>query len=239
LVLFGFNAIGVRRLWPYLLAGGTLWYFVHESGVHATVAGVALAFAIPTRTRTNAAQFSQEARSLLDRFDQTESGDLIILTSKGQQEALFALEYATEGVTAPILKLEHALHKFSAFVVMPLFAFANAGVKLTLPSQGAEIAIGALVGLVIGKPIGIMAAALLAVKSGVAKLPHAMGWTSLLGYAWLAGIGFTMSLFVAMLAFDETVSVDAAKLGILAGSLLAGIAGAIVLKVAAAFRNDH
>jgi NhaA family Na+:H+ antiporter len=175
----------------------------------------------------------------LDRFDQTESGDLIILTSKGQQEALFALEYATEGVTAPILKLEHALHKFSAFVVMPLFAFANAGVKLTLPSQGAEIAIGALVGLVIGKPIGIMAAALLAVKSGVAKLPHAMGWTSLLGYAWLAGIGFTMSLFVAMLAFDETVSVDAAKLGILAGSLLAGIAGAIVLKVAAAFRNDH
>jgi len=239
LVLFGFNAIGVRRLWPYLLAGVALWYFVHESGVHATVAGVALAFTIPTRTRTNAAQFSREARLLLDRFDQTESGDLIILTSKGQQEALFALEYATEGVTAPILKLEHALHKFSAFVVMPLFAFANAGVKLTLPRQGAEIAIGALVGLVIGKPLGIMAAALLAVKSGVAKLPHAMGWTSLLGYAWLAGIGFTMSLFIAMLAFDETVPVDAAKLGILAGSLLAGVAGAIVLRLAPSFRNDE
>jgi NhaA family Na+:H+ antiporter len=239
LVLFGFNAIGVRRLWPYLLAGVALWYFVHESGVHATVAGVALACTIPTRTRTNAAQFSRDARSLLDRFDQTESGDFIILTSKGQQEALFALEYATEGVTAPILKLEHALHKFSAFVVMPLFAFANAGVKLTLPSQGAEIAIGALVGLVIGKPLGIMAAALLAVKSGVAKLPHAMGWTSLLGYAWLAGIGFTMSLFIAMLAFDETVPVDAAKLGILAGSLLAGVAGAIILRLASGFRNDE
>jgi NhaA family Na+:H+ antiporter len=175
----------------------------------------------------------------LDRFDQTESGDFIILTSKGQQEALFALEYATEGVTAPILTLEHALHKFSAFVVMPLFAAANAGVKLTLPSQGAEIAVGALVGLVIGKPLGIMAAALLAVKSGVAKLPHATGWTSLLGYAWLAGIGFTMSLFVAMLAFDETVPVDAAKLGILAGSLLAGVAGAIVLRLASGFRNDE
>jgi Na+:H+ antiporter, NhaA family len=239
LVLFGFNAIGVRRLWPYLLAGVALWYFVHESGVHATVAGVALACTIPTRTRTNAAQFSRDARSLLDRFDQTESGDFIILTSKGQQEALFALEYATEGVTAPILKLEHALHKFSAFVVMPLFAFANAGVKLTFPSQGAEIAIGVLAGLVIGKPLGIMAAALLAVKSGVAKLPHAMGWTSLLGYAWLAGIGFTMSLFVAMLAFDETVPVDAAKLGILAGSLLAGVAGAIVLRLASSFRNDE
>ena len=237
-VLFGFNAAGVRRLWPYLFVGVALWYFVHESGVHATVAGAALAFTIPTRTRTNATQFSREARSLLDRFDQTESGDFIVLTSKGQQEALFALEYATEGVTAPILRLEHALHKFSAFVVMPLFAFANAGVNLALPIQHSEISIGALVGLVMGKPLGIMAAALLAVKSGVAKLPRGVGWTSLLGYAWLAGIGFTMSLFIAMLAFDEIAPVDAAKLGILAGSLVAGVAGAIVLRIASSFRND-
>ena len=238
LVLFGFNAIGVHRLWPYLLVGVALWYFVHQSGVHATVAGVTLACAIPTRTRTNAAQFSREARSLLDRFDQTESGDFIVLTSNGQQETLVAIEYATKGVTAPILRLEHTLHKFSAFVVMPLFAFANAGVKLTLPIRHAEIAIGALVGLVIGKPLGIMAAALLAVKSGVARLPHAVGWTSLLGYAWLAGIGFTMSLFIAMLAFHETAPVDAAKLGILAGSLVAGVAGAIVLRIASGFRNE-
>ena len=238
LVLLGFNAIGVHRLWPYLLVGVALWYFVHHSGVHATVAGVILACAIPTRTRTNAAQFSREARSLLDRFDQTESGDFIVLTSNGQQETLVALEYATKGVTAPILRLEHALHKFSAFVVMPLFAFANAGVKLTLPIQHPEIAIGALVGLVIGKPLGIMAAALLAVKSGVARLPQAVGWTSLLGYAWLAGIGFTMSLFIAMLAFHETAPVDAAKLGILAGSLVAGVAGAVVLRIATGFRNE-
>ena len=232
LVLFGFNAIGVRHLWPYLLVGVALWYFVHQSGVHSTVAGVTLAFAIPTRTRINTAQFSREARSLLDRFDQTESGDFIVLTSKGQQETLFALEHATEGVTAPILRLENALHKFSAFVVMPLFAAANAGVKLALPMQNAEIAIGASLGLVIGKPLGITAAALLAVKSGVAKLPRAVNWTSLLGYAWLAGIGFTMSLFIAMLAFDEATPVDAAKLGILAGSLLAGIGGAIILRIA-------
>lgn len=239
LVLFGFNAIGVRHLWPYLLVGVALWYFVHQSGVHSTVAGVTLAFAIPTRTRINTAQFSREARSLLDRFDQTESGDFIVLTSKGQQETLFALEHATEGVTAPILRLENALHKFSAFVVMPLFAAANAGVKLALPMQNAEIAIGASLGLVIGKPLGITAAALLAVKSGVAKLPRAVNWTSLLGYAWLAGIGFTMSLFIAMLAFDEATPVDAAKLGILAGSLLAGIGGAIILRIASSFRNDE
>jgi len=238
LVLFGFNAIGVHRLWPYLLVGVVLWYFVHQSGVHATVAGVALACAIPTRTRSNATQFSREARSVLDRFDQTESGDLIVLTSKGQQEALFALEYATQSVTAPILRLEHPLHKFSAFVVMPLFAAANAGVTVALPIRHAKIAVGVLVGLVLGKPLGIMAAALLAVKSGVTKLPHAVSWTSLLGYAWLAGIGFTMSLFIAMLAFDETASVGAAKLGILAGSLAAGVAGAIALRIASGFRND-
>ena len=238
LILIAFNVTGVRQLWPYLLAGAALWYFVHESGIHATLAGVALAFTIPTHTRINAAEFSQQARALLERFDQTETGDLLVLTSKGQQETLFSLEHASEGVTAPILRLEHALHGLSAFVVMPLFAFANAGVAIGLPGQHPQIAVGVLAGLILGKPLGIMAAALLAVKSGVAKLPHGVGWTSLFGYAWLAGIGFTMSLFIAMLAFDETALVDAAKLGILAGSLVAGVAGAIVLRIASGFRND-
>jgi NhaA family Na+:H+ antiporter len=237
-VLIGFNAMGVRRLWPYLLAGIALWYFVHESGVHATVAGVALAFTIPTHTRIKAVEFSRKARDLLDRFDRTESGDFLVLTSKGQQEALFAIEHANEAVTAPILRLEHVLHNFSAFVVMPLFAFANAGVRIGGPLQHAEVTVGALFGLVIGKPLGIMAAAFGAVKSGIAQLPRGVGWGSLLGYACLAGIGFTMSLFIAMLAFDETGRVNAAKSGILAGSLLAGIAGAIVLRIAAGFRND-
>jgi NhaA family Na+:H+ antiporter len=238
-VLIGFNAMGVRRLWPYLLAGIALWYFVHESGVHATVAGVALAFTIPTHTRINAVEFSRKVRDLMDRFDRTESGDFLILTSKGQQETLFTIEHASEAVTAPILRLERALHNFSAFVVMPLFAFANAGVRIGGPLQHAEVTVGVLLGLVIGKPLGITAAAFVAVKSGIGQLPRGVGWRSLLGYACLAGIGFTMSLFIAMLAFDETTPVNAAKTGILAGSLLAGIAGAIVLRVAAGFRNDE
>jgi Na+:H+ antiporter, NhaA family len=238
LVLIGFNAMGVRHLWPYLLAGIALWYFVHESGVHATVAGVALAFTIPTHTRINAVEFSRKARAFLDRFDRTESGDFLVLTSKGQQEALFALERASEGVTAPILRLEHALHNFSAFVVMPLFAFANAGVRIGGPFEHAEVTLGALLGLIIGKPLGITAAAFGAVKSGIAQLPGGVRWASLLGYACLAGIGFTMSLFIAMLAFDQTALVDAAKLGILAGSLLAGIAGAIILKTVGRGRSN-
>ena len=237
LVLIGFNLIGVRHLWPYLLGGVALWLFVHDSGVHATIAGIALAFTIPTHTRINAVEFSRDARSLLDDFNRTETGDLLVLTSKGQQEALFSLQRASKGVTAPVLRLEQALHNFCAFVVMPLFAFANAGVKIDLSVQHLEIGLGVLTGLVFGKPLGIMMAALIAVKMGIARLPQAVNWRSLLGYAFLAGIGFTMSLFVAMLAFDDTALVDAAKRGIIAGSLLAGVAGAVMLRVGRALRD--
>ena len=230
LILVGLNALGVRHLWPYLLGGLVLWYFVHESGIHATVAGVVLAFTIPTRARINAVEFSREARALLDRFERKETGDFGVLTSKGQQETLLALERASEGVTAPILTLEQALHNFSAFVVMPLFAFANAGVRIGGPIEHAEIALGVLAGLIIGKPLGITAAALVTVKSGIAKLPDDVSWASLVGYACLAGIGFTMSLFIAMLAFDDVAPLGAAKIGILAGSILAAGGGAIILK---------
>jgi NhaA family Na+:H+ antiporter len=137
------------------------------------------------------------------------------------------------------LRLEHALHNFSAFVVMPLFAFANAGVRIGGPLENVRVTVGVLLGLVIGKPLGVTVAALAAVKSGIAQLPRGLGWASLLGCACLAGIGFTMSLFIAMLAFDENGPINAAKSGVLAGSLLAGIAGAVVLRVARGFRNDQ
>jgi Na+:H+ antiporter, NhaA family len=230
LILVGFNAMGVRQVWPYLLGGLVLWYFVHESGIHATVAGVVLAFIIPTRTRISAVEFARKARALLDRFERKETGDFVVPTSKGQQGTLFALEHASEGVTAPSLRLEHALHNFSAFVVMPLFAFANAGVRIGGPIEHAEIALGVVAGLIIGKPLGITAAALVTVKSGIAKLPDNVSWASLLGYACLAGIGFTMSLFIAMLAFDDVAPLGAAKTGILAGSLLAGVVATVILK---------
>jgi NhaA family Na+:H+ antiporter len=238
LMLIGFNLIGVRRLWPYLLGGVALWLFVHGSGVHATIAGVALAFTIPTHTRINGVEFSREARSLLDDFDRRETGDFQVLTSKGQQEALFSLERASKSVTAPVLRLEQALHNFSAFVVMPLFAFANAGVKIDLSVQHLEIGLGVLAGLVFGKPVGIMMAALIVVKMGIARLPQAVSWRSLFGYACLAGIGFTMSLFVTMLAFADSALVEAAKRGIIVGSLVAGVAGAVLLRMSPVLRDD-
>jgi NhaA family Na+:H+ antiporter len=153
-----------------------------------------------------------------------------VLTSKGQQEALFALERASEHVNAPLLRLEHGLHNISAFLVMPLFAFSNAGVTLGGPIENMSVVFGVMAGLVIGKPVGIAVASWLAIRAGLARLPEGVQWRSLFGYACLGGIGFTMSLFIAMLAFDNVAYVDAAKVGILAGSLLAGLAAVIILK---------
>jgi NhaA family Na+:H+ antiporter len=228
-LLIALNLTGVIKLWPYLICGIVLWYFVHESGIHATIAGVALAMTIPSRTRLNAVEFSREARSLLDQFDRTETGDLLVLTSKGQQESLFALERASEGVAAPILRLEHSLHSFSAFVVMPLFAFANAGVQLGGPLTHPSIALGVVAGLVIGKPLGILGACFLAVRAGFAKLPDEMNWGSVLGAACLAGIGFTMSLFIAMLAFDSAALIHTAKVAVLGASVVAAVTATVVL----------
>lgn len=229
-VLIGLSVVGVRRLTPYLLLGGALWFFVHKSGIHATIAGVVLAFVIPTRTRMNAMEYSSSARRLLDDFDRTETGDLLVLTSKGQQEAIIGLERASENVTAPLLRLEHALHGFSAFVVMPLFALSNAGVAVTGSSAG-RVTLGVMLGLVIGKPLGITAAAWVAVKLRAATLPAGVSWTALHGCAWLGGIGFTMSLFIAALAFEGTSSLDAAKVGILGGSIAAAVVGTIMLRI--------
>ena len=228
LLLIGLNALRIRRLTPYLILGLVLWFYVHESGVHATIAGVLLAFSIPTRTRINAAEFSAQARGLLDQVDRTETGDLLVFTNRGQQEAIIGLERASESATAPLLRLEHALQAFSAFVVMPLFAFSNAGVGLT-GSSGGSVTLAVVLGLAVGKPLGITGAALAAVRLRLATLPAGVSWTALHGCAWLGGIGFTMSLFIATLAFQGTNLLDAAKVGILAGSIAAGIVGTLFI----------
>src|SRR6185503_17307155 len=106
------------------------WLALLKSGLHATIAGVLLAFTIPARTRINAEQYAARARALLDEFDRTESGDLLVITSKGQQEAIHQLDVASSDVQGPLLSLEHALHATVAFVIMPIFAFANAGVRV-------------------------------------------------------------------------------------------------------------
>lgn len=223
------NLLRVRSLTPYMVLGVALWFFIHESGLHATVAGVLVAFTIPTRTRINALEYSATARRFLADFDRTETGDLLTLTSKGQRDAILGLERASESVTAPLLRLEHALHGFSAFVVMPLFALSNAGVSLG-GSGNASVSLAVLLGLVVGKPLGITGAAFAAVRLRVAVLPADISWTALHGCAWLGGIGFTMSLFIATLAFEGTALLGSAKVGILGGSVVAAVVGTIVLR---------
>jgi len=228
--LVALNLMRVQRLTPYLALGVVLWFFVHQSGIHSTIAGVVLALTIPTRTRINAAEFSAEARTLLDEFDRTETGDLLTLTSKGQQDALFSLGYASKGVIAPLQRLEHALHGVSAFVIMPLFAFANAGITIGTSALDWRVVLGIVLGLMAGKPLGIFGAARAAVAAGGAALPNNVRWNTLHGCSWLGGMGFTMSLFIATLAFEQTRLLDSAKVGILAGSILAGAVGAALLR---------
>jgi NhaA family Na+:H+ antiporter len=233
------NRAGVRDLGAYLLLGLVLWGALLSSGIHATIAGVILALTIPSRTRINAAEFSARARKLLDDFDRSETGDLLVLTSKGQQEAIYGLDLASNNAVAPLLRLEHNLHALVGYMIMPLFALANAGVALEGAGSmlGNPVTLGVVMGLLVGKPAGVMLFSWLAIRFGVGHLPGGVSWGQLHGASWLAGIGFTMSLFVGSLAFGEGDLLNAAKLGILAASAVAGVAGWLLVKRATAQRG--
>lgn len=230
LVILNWRRVG--NLTPYMLVGILLWFFFLQSGIHSTIAGVLLALTIPTDSRINAEEFSARANALLDDFEREETGDLLVITSKGQQEALDALDVAVSAVNAPLLKLEHSLNGLVAFGIMPLFALSNAGVPLAGISAalGSPVALGVTLGLVVGKMTGITLFSAFAVRTGIATLPAGVDWRALQGAAWLGGIGFTMSLFIAGLAFRDAASLEAAKLAVLASSSVAGLVGFLLLR---------
>jgi NhaA family Na+:H+ antiporter len=227
------NRLGVRHPIPYALIGLVLWMTVLQSGVHATIAGVLLAFTIPSRTAVNSGDFLQHGRAVLDHFETVSRIEpMNILIDTEQQTAIEALEDACEKVQPPLHRLEQGLHPWVTFVIMPLFALANAGVSLTgelgkLVLQ--PITLGVVLGLVFGKPIGVTLASWLTVRMGLASLPDRVSWKHIHGAGWLAGLGFTMSLFVTSLAFTQDAHLAAAKIGILIASLCAGIVGSIIL----------
>jgi NhaA family Na+:H+ antiporter len=233
-VLLLMNAMGIRAIPIYALIGMLVWVAFLQSGVHATIAGVLVALMIPVRTRINQATFLQRARSILDSFeDSSKREPYSILQDQEQQSAVIELEELSEAVQAPLQKMEHSLHNWVAFIIMPLFALANAGVALSADALRGEtlpVALGILAGLLIGKPIGLFGATYLAVRAGLVTLPHAVTWRHIAGLACLGGIGFTMSLFVATLAFGGNQLLETAKLGILAASLIAGTTGFLLLK---------
>lgn len=193
LALFALNRFGVERRAAYILLGAVLWVSVLKSGVHATLAGVALAFMIPLEVRN----------------PQT-------------------------GKTALAAQLEHDLHPWVSFMILPLFAFVNAGIDLrglSLNQLGTPVPLGIMLGLFIGKQVGVFGFSWLAIKTGLARLPTASNWRQFYGVCLMTGIGFTMSLFIDSLAFtDDAIYQYADKLAIVLGSLLSGVAGYLVLR---------
>ena len=233
-MLVALNAAGARRPFTYALLGIALWVFVLASGIHATIAGVLLALTVPARRRISEEVFLARAENALSEFRAADEPGTTVLTNRGHQEALAALEHAADAAQAPLQRMEHALHSVVAFVIMPIFALANAGVPLgggAAAAARSPIAWGIVLGLVLGKPIGITLASYLAVRARAADLPANVGWRHLHGAAWLGGIGFTMSLFVAGLAFADVRVLDVAKIGVLVASTFAGLVGFAILRM--------
>ena len=231
------NLLGVRHPLAYATLGVALWISVLLSGVHATVAGILLALTIPSRTPLNPKQFLERSTAILNRFERAAHSKRSVINDEEQQSAIKALEEACEEVQPPLHRFEHALQPWVTYLIMPLFALANAGLVLqgNLRAQLAEpVTLGVGLGLLLGKPLGITAASWLAVRAKVASLPAGVGWRHIHGAAWLAGIGFTMALFLGNLAFDSEHLLSLAKLGILGASLLAGCIGSLLLLKSAA-----
>ncbi len=235
LILLALNRLGVKGTLPYAVLGIGLWLAFLYSGVHATVAGVLLAMTIPAHSAIVDRQaFMQAIRRALELYEQACcDGEGNGFATSNRQAAAQALEAASAYAESPLQRLEHALHPWVTYLILPLFALANAGVNLggeIGPALLSPVGMGIIAGLVIGKTIGISFFSWLAVRLRLAQIPEGVHWRHLLGTAMLAGIGFTMSLFIANLAFGNSEALTAAKIGIIAASLLAGVLGWLVLR---------
>jgi Na+:H+ antiporter, NhaA family len=239
ILLLLLNRGGIRNPLPYAIGGVLLWYAVLASGIHATLAGILLALVIPARPAHSPAQFEERIEELhaafrADRRDEETSDDP--LGNQRMASIAEAMEHSAAKVQSPLQRMEHGLHPWVTFVVIPIFALANAGIDLFHVRWGEalsnDVTIGIVAGLVLGKFAGISFFSWLAVRLGLARLPSGVGWKHLLGAAWLGGIGFTMSLFIAQLAFTDAGMVEQAKLGILLASTAAALVGVAWLLVA-------
>ena len=234
LILFVLNKLGTKSLILYTLLGLILWLAVLKSGLHATIAGVLLAFTIPASSRYDTSKFSKKVKELLDKFNTTGEHGENVLSNPERQTTVLAIEESCEKVLTPLQRFEHKLHPWTAFFIIPVFALANAGVTLhgidVFSALFNSISIGIILGLFLGNQIGIFLFTFIAVKMKLASLPEGVNWKNLYGTSILAGTGFTMSLFIAGLAFTDPYLLDISKIGILTGSLLSGTVGFVFLR---------
>ncbi|MBA2343632.1 MAG: Na+/H+ antiporter NhaA [Rubrobacter sp.] len=216
---FLYGRLGGRNLKVLAFIGLVVWFFVLQSGVHATVAGVLVALATPIRRKISPKNLRSELRAGLDQgeFEEVEV-------------KVANLERVLGDAQSPLHRLEHLMHPWVAFLILPIFALFNAGVALgDWAGVTGPVTLGVLLGLLLGKPLGVLGFSWLATKTGIGSLPDGVGWREMTGAGLLAGIGFTMSLFVGGLAFDGGGMLESAKLGILAASVISAILGLVVL----------
>ncbi len=225
-IVYVFNRIGVRPISVYVVVGAFIWLAFLESGVHPTVAGVLLGLLTPANAWVGQQTFADVLTATWKRVTRE--------VSEGRNAPVDVerTQFAAREAVSPLHRLEHGLHPWVAFLIMPVFALANAGVALSVSALGDSVAVAVAVGLAVGKPVGILLMCLIAVRSRVTSLPNGVTWHMLAGGACLAGIGFTMALFINGLAFpvaDFAAKETAGKLGTLSGSLVSAVVGAGVL----------
>lgn len=233
LLLAGMVRAGLRSPVLYAALAVWVWLSVFASGVHATVAGILMAMLVPVRPRLRPPEFFARASEGLEALRRSGLTRDSVLADEAQLDALVALDDAATDMRPPGLTLERFFHPLQAFLILPLFAFVNAGVSLGGDAVGAlahPVTLGVVAGLVLGKVVGISLMSWLAVRFGSARLPDGVTWPQVVGAGLLGGVGFTMSLFVGELAFETDALLNAAKLGILVASLTAGVAGYLVLR---------
>lgn len=231
ILLFG-NYLSIRRRWFYLWLGLLMWYLFMQSGIHATIAGVIVAFTIPATPHERIGKYIRRIKENISSFPFNQHGGNLL--NKEQISRLKSIESASDRVISPLQSLEDDLHAMVNYIIMPVFAFANAGVSLYNADGNLELGqttLAVLCGLVVGKVIGIYLFTILAVRFKLSAMPTGMNKKNLLGISLLGGIGFTVSLFIANLSFGEDlVQLNQAKMGVVIGTFLAGIGGSIALK---------
>jgi len=235
LLLIILNRIGIRVLLPYFIVAIFMWFFMLESGVHATIAGVIAALAIPSKPRLTPLDFSTKTKALLEEYDKYEQKEDYLMDEK-QKAILLNIKDKIDEVGTPAAKLEHDLHLPVSLIIIPLFALANAGISIDFSSIGSTIlqpvSFGIIAGLILGKVLGIFGVSYVAIKLKLASLPKGSSMSQILGVSLLGGIGFTMSIFVADLAFiGNEELIFQAKIGILFASLAAGLLGYFWLRL--------
>lgn len=233
-VMFLANRLGVKNVVFYGLLGiGGVWLAFLMSGIHATIAAVLAAMVIPADSRIPETAFIARIKRHVRLFENMEGNDVRTL-EPGQVDILSKVSADTIHAVPPLQRLEHGLHPWVSFVVMPMFALANAGVSFVDMDMsaitGSHVAAGVLVGLLVGKPLGIAAAVWLTEQTGLGSRSRSLTWRRVVGLSFLASIGFTMSMFVTMLAFDDVAFQVQAKVGIFAASILGGVTGYLILR---------